>query len=226
MQLKTYALAALTQPSSAASTRSLVLSITWAFAQLPCCHRMGSAVLLTIAAMATFVPKAAWSCSCSGGDEKGLKSTKYYGDIVASAMNSDGKTSGVALPSSEQQAHCCSPCMRPPGSIPIGWRSSKPTAPAHSSAIRPKQVPSAVSRHHRNAPLPIGSAKSNVGHLEPASGIVGLLKAQLALEHGLLPRSLHVEKLNPHIPFDELNLTLQSTRSRSNRRPRPLRWRE
>src|SRR6185312_4049011 len=58
----------------------------------------------------------------------------------------------------------------------------------------------------RAAPLPIGSVKSNLGHLEPASGMAGLMKAILALEHRELPRSLHCDTPNPHIDFAALNL--------------------
>lgn len=55
-------------------------------------------------------------------------------------------------------------------------------------------------------PLLIGSAKSNLGHLEGASGLVGLMKAALALRHRTVPPSLHFEIPNPQIAFAELNL--------------------
>ena len=55
---------------------------------------------------------------------------------------------------------------------------------------------------NRSKPLPIGSIKTNIGHLEPASGLAGVLKAMLALNHGILPPSLHFNEPNPHIDFD------------------------
>src|SRR6202030_2859908 len=58
----------------------------------------------------------------------------------------------------------------------------------------------------RTRPLPIGSIKTNIGHTEPASGLAGLLKAMLALEHDELPRSLHFDRPNPNIDFARLNL--------------------
>src|SRR5262249_47880482 len=61
---------------------------------------------------------------------------------------------------------------------------------------------------NRSDPLPIGSVKTNIGHLEPASGMAGLLKAALALDRGIVPRTLHCETPNPNIAFDKLNLRL------------------
>ncbi|MET8681776.1 beta-ketoacyl synthase N-terminal-like domain-containing protein, partial [Streptomyces sp. NPDC004647] len=59
-------------------------------------------------------------------------------------------------------------------------------------------------------PLRVGSVKTNVGHLEAAAGIVGLLKAALSLRHRQLPPSLHFNTPNPAIPLAELNLRVQT----------------
>ncbi|WP_050800088.1 type I polyketide synthase [Streptomyces himastatinicus] len=59
-------------------------------------------------------------------------------------------------------------------------------------------------------PLRVGSVKTNVGHLEAAAGIVGLLKAALSLRHRQLPPSLHFSTPNPAIPLAELNLRVQT----------------
>ncbi|MGE8943347.1 SDR family NAD(P)-dependent oxidoreductase [Leptospira interrogans] len=136
-----------------------------------------------------------------------LARRRVHGEIVACAMNSDGRTSGVALPSSEQQAALLR-ALYERSNIDFNRLAF---VEAHGTGTQVGDPAEAFALGNvlgagRTSPLPIGSAKSNVGHLEPASGLVGLLKAQLALEHGILPATLHVEKLNPHIPFDDLKL--------------------
>ncbi|MGW2232250.1 acyltransferase domain-containing protein, partial [Streptomyces formicae] len=62
-------------------------------------------------------------------------------------------------------------------------------------------------------PLAVGSVKTNVGHLEGAAGITGLLKVILSIKGRELPASLNFETPNPDIPLDELNLRVQRTTS-------------
>jgi acyl transferase domain-containing protein/NADPH:quinone reductase-like Zn-dependent oxidoreductase/acyl carrier protein/NADP-dependent 3-hydroxy acid dehydrogenase YdfG len=127
--------------------------------------------------------------------------------IAASGVNSDGRTVGMSLPSADAQVALLQRVYGEAGIHP----DSLAFIEAHGTGTRVGDPAEAGAvggalKGRTAGPLPIGSVKTNVGHLEPASGLVGLLKVDLALEHDLLPASLHVEALNPDIPFDELNL--------------------
>ncbi|MBP2337352.1 acyl transferase domain-containing protein [Saccharothrix coeruleofusca] len=65
------------------------------------------------------------------------------------------------------------------------------------------------SARPRTRPLPVGSVKTNVGHLGAAAGIAGLIKVAMAIRHRELPASLNFERANPDIALDELNLRVQ-----------------
>ncbi|GHH83869.1 hypothetical protein GCM10018793_47010 [Streptomyces sulfonofaciens] len=59
-------------------------------------------------------------------------------------------------------------------------------------------------------PLPVGSVKTNIGHLEGAAGIAGLIKTVLSIRHGLLPASLNHDRPHPEVPLERLNLAVQN----------------
>src|SRR5204863_5815197 len=60
----------------------------------------------------------------------------------------------------------------------------------------------------RTQPLLIGSVKTNLGHLETAAGIAGLMKVVLSLQHGAIPPHLHFKSPSPHIPWSEIPVTV------------------
>jgi acyl transferase domain-containing protein/NADPH:quinone reductase-like Zn-dependent oxidoreductase/NADP-dependent 3-hydroxy acid dehydrogenase YdfG/acyl carrier protein len=129
--------------------------------------------------------------------------------IVGTAINADGHTAGVSLPSAEKQAHLLEQLYGARGVDPddLAFVEAHGTGTRAGDPIEARALGEALGKR-RTRPLPIGSIKSNIGHLEPASGLAGVLKAMLALEHGRLPRSLAFETPNPDIPFADLNLAV------------------
>lgn len=131
------------------------------------------------------------------------------GVIAASGVNSDGRTTGISLPSGYAQGALLEQVYREAGIDldAVSFVEAHGTGTPVGDPIEAGAIGSKVGKP-RNAPLPIGSIKSNIGHTEPVSGLAGLLKASLALEHDLLPPSLHAAELNPDIPFEALNLAV------------------
>ena len=134
----------------------------------------------------------------------GLRVRSY---ILGCALNSDGLTSGIALPSREGQRSLIEDLYRSLELDPeaLAFVEAHGTGTQAGDPIEAEALGEALGRKRRK-PLAIGSVKSNIGHLEAASGLVGLLKASLALEHRLFPRSLFSETLNDAIDFHGLNL--------------------
>src|SRR5438874_911945 len=129
--------------------------------------------------------------------------------IRASAVNSDGRTIGLSLPSQSAQASLLRAVYDNAGIAPddLAFFEMHGTGTAAGDPIEAAAVGHSLGQN-RSFPLPIGSVKTNIGHLEPASGMAGLLKAALALDRELIPPTIHCEKPNPKIPFEALNLRL------------------
>jgi phthiocerol/phenolphthiocerol synthesis type-I polyketide synthase C len=127
--------------------------------------------------------------------------------VVAAGTNADGRTNGISLPAQDTQQRLIETIYRNAGFDPdvLAFVEAHGTGTKIGDPIEAAAIGEALGRH-RAAPLPIGSVKSNLGHLEAASGLASLLKASLALEHRLVPRSLFAETPNTAIPFGDLNL--------------------
>jgi acyl transferase domain-containing protein/NADPH:quinone reductase-like Zn-dependent oxidoreductase/SAM-dependent methyltransferase/acyl carrier protein len=129
------------------------------------------------------------------------------GVILGTSINQDGHTNGISLPSPEAQTRLVRDACRDAGIAPeaIGFVEAHGTGTTVGDPIEAHALAEALCAN-RSAPLPIGSIKTNLGHLETAAGVAGLLKAMLVLKHGQIPPSLHFSTPNPHIDFEKLKL--------------------
>jgi acyl transferase domain-containing protein len=132
--------------------------------------------------------------------------------ILATGVNSAGRTNGISLPSQEAQAQLLEKIYADAAIDPNQLAfieghgtGTKVGDPAEVWAI------GQVLGQKRHAPIPLGSIKTNIGHTEPASGLFGVLKAVMALEHDYLPASLFFDTPNDAIDFNGLNVSVTST---------------
>ncbi|MFI0040556.1 SDR family NAD(P)-dependent oxidoreductase [Streptomyces mutabilis] len=133
---------------------------------------------------------------------------RVHAVIRASGVNSDGHTQGMALPSSEAQEELLRTLYRDAGVSPdeLVYFEAHGTGTRAGDRAECRAVGRALAAARTRGPLPIGTVKSNLGHLEAASGMPGLLKACLVLRHGHIPASLHAEPLATDIDFAGLGL--------------------
>lgn len=128
--------------------------------------------------------------------------------VVAAGTNADGRTNGISLPSQQSQQQLIETLYKTAELDPerLAFVEAHGTGTKIGDPIEAAAIGEGLGRR-RALPLPIGSVKSNIGHLEAASGLASLLKASLALEHRLAPRSLFAESPNAAIAFEDLNLS-------------------
>ncbi|MCR4667425.1 MAG: SDR family NAD(P)-dependent oxidoreductase [Desulfovibrio sp.] len=127
--------------------------------------------------------------------------------IRAVACNSDGRTQGIALPSSEAQEELISGLYEKAGCDPdsLSYLEAHGTGTRVGDPLETRAIARALAIK-RSRPLTIGSIKSNVGHLETASAMAGILKSIVMLKEHKIPRQLHINTLNPDIDFEGWNL--------------------
>jgi len=129
--------------------------------------------------------------------------------VRGSAVNSDGRSNGLMAPSPAAQAAviraACADADAEPAQI--DYVETHGTGTLLGDPIEARALGAVYGRGRQpDAPLLVGAAKTNLGHLEAAAGIVGLIKAALAVQRGEIPPNQHFDNPNPHIPFDELCL--------------------
>ncbi|MFJ1759213.1 beta-ketoacyl synthase N-terminal-like domain-containing protein [Amycolatopsis sp. NPDC088138] len=129
--------------------------------------------------------------------------------IRSSAVNSDGRSNGLAAPNPVAQQAMLRDAYRGAGLDPstVDYVEAHGTGTLLGDPIEARSLGAVLgSGRPSSRPLLIGSVKTNIAHAEAAAGIAGLIKVVLAMTHDELPPQLHFDAPNPHIPFDELRL--------------------
>jgi acyl transferase domain-containing protein/NADPH:quinone reductase-like Zn-dependent oxidoreductase/NAD(P)-dependent dehydrogenase (short-subunit alcohol dehydrogenase family)/acyl carrier protein len=131
-----------------------------------------------------------------------------------SAINQDGQSSGLTVPNRLAQEAVIRQALKSAGVEPtqVSYVEAHGTG---TSLGDPIEVRALLSVYGRGClperPLAIGSLKTNIGHLESAAGIAGLIKAILALQNEEIPPHIHFKKLNPGISFSDVSVIIPTT---------------
>lgn len=136
-----------------------------------------------------------------------------YAVIRGSGVNQDGRTNGITVPNPESQEglvrRVCREARVNPGNI--RYFEAHGTGTAVGDPLEARALGAVVGRERDPGnPCIVGSVKANIGHLEAASGVAGVIKAALCLKHRQIPPLANLETPNPAIPFEELGLRLPS----------------
>ena len=153
------------------------------------------------------------SAALQDGDE-------VYAVVRGTALNQDGRTPGMTVPSQEAQERLLRRACERAGVSPdqiqyveahgTGTPVGDPIEARALGSIYGKSRLVGASKEDRS-PCRIGSVKTNIGHLEAGAGIASMIKVALAMHHRQIPAHLHFENPNPDIDFAGLNLQVPQT---------------
>jgi acyl transferase domain-containing protein/acyl carrier protein len=131
--------------------------------------------------------------------------------LRGSAINQDGRSSGITAPNGPSQEAVIRAALTSAGVNPadVSYVEAHGTGTSLGDPIEVRALNGvfAPSRTRERA-LVVGSVKTNIGHLESAAGVAGLMKVILALQHRCVPPHLHLESLNSHIEWDKFPIVV------------------
>ena len=139
---------------------------------------------------------------------------RIYAVIRGSSVNNDATSSPFMTPSRSGQVECIRAACAEAGISPaeIAYVEAHGTGTPTGDPIEVSALAEALGEGRLpNSPLKIGSCKTNIGHLEAAAGVAGLIKGALSVYHGAIPPSLNAGELNGKISWSEIPVSVQRT---------------
>ena len=138
---------------------------------------------------------------------------RIWGVIRGSAVNQNGATAGPTVPNGPAQERVIEDALAQAGVDPaeVDYLEAHGAGSALGDPIEVQAAAAVYGRGRASdRPLLIGSVKTNIGHLESAAGIAGLIKVVMAMRRQRIPKQLHFEKPNPNVDWDGIPVRVTS----------------
>ena len=139
--------------------------------------------------------------------------------IRGSAVNQDGQSNGITAPNGPSQQTVIRQALKNAEVEPaqISYVEAHGTGTALGDPIEVKSLKTVLMKDREpNQPCYLGSVKTNIGHLEAAAGVAGLIKVVLSLQHQEIPPNLHFQQLNPYISLKKTTFSIPTERQSWN----------
>ena len=145
--------------------------------------------------------------------------------IRGSAVNQDGKSNGLTAPNGLAQERVIREALDRAGLMPadIDYIEVHGTGTSLGDPIEVEAIGRVMLDRPVDRPVVLGTVKSNIGHLEAAAGIAGLIRAVQCLRHEEIPAHLHLDRPSPHIPWGRYPFKVVTERTVWSRGDRPRR---
>lgn len=136
--------------------------------------------------------------------------------IRGTAINQDGRSAGMTAPNGRAQVDVLCAALADAGlaSDQVDYIEAHGTGTSLGDPIEVNALAEVYGARPVDAPLLVGSVKTNIGHTEGAAGVAGLIKAAYAVKHGEIPPHLNFETPNPLIPWQDIAIKIPVERTR------------